>query len=277
MTTMIIGVDLADAVFELAIANVQFEIQQRKRLSRLRFTLFCQELPPSLFLMEACSAAHHWARTLARSGHEVRLLPAQYVRPYVHRSKTDAADAAALLEASRCQTLRPVPIKTVEQQQLLQLHRLREQYKTTRNSRLGFLRGALRELGVLVPTGLRDSLPGFQRALRAHSTPLPARMRRMYAKVLEEVQQLQVAMDSIETQLAELTRQDPIVQRLLTICGIGPLIATAIRASVAISSGFRAADIWRVGSDSRRVSIHRATATAWAASVAGETITYELC
>jgi transposase len=101
MTTMIFGVDLADATFELAIANVQYEIQQRKRLSRLRFTLFCQELPPTLFLMEACSAAHHWARTLARWGHTVQLLPAQYVRPYVHRSKTDAADAAALLEASR--------------------------------------------------------------------------------------------------------------------------------------------------------------------------------
>jgi transposase len=230
MTTMIIGVDLADAVFELA--NVQFEIQQRKRLSRLRFTLFCEGLPPSLFLMEACSAAHHRARTLARWGHEVRLLPAQYVRPYVHRSKTDAADAAALLEASRCQTMRPVPVKTVEQQQLLQLHRLREQYKATRNARLGLLRGALRELGVLVPKGLRDSLPGFQRALRAHSTPLPARMRRVYTQVLEEVQQLQVAMDSIENTLAELTHQDPIVQRLLTICGIGTLIATAVRASV---------------------------------------------
>jgi transposase len=232
MTTMIIGVDLADASFELAIANVQFEIQQRKRLSRLRFTLFRQELPPSLFLMEACSAAHHWGRILARWGHEVRLLPVQYVRPYVHRSKTDGADAAALLEASRCQTVRPVPIKTVEQQHLRQLHRLREQYKSTGNARLNLLRGALMELGVLVPKGLRDSLPGFQRALRAHSTPLPAQMRRICTQLLDEIQQLQVAMDSIETQLAESTREDPIVQRLLTICGVGPLIATAIRASV---------------------------------------------
>jgi transposase len=182
--------------------------------------------------MEACSAAHHWARTLARLGHEVRLLPAQYVRRYVHRSKTDAADAAALLEASRCQTVRPVPIKTVEQQQLLQLHRLREQYKSTRNARLGLLRGALRELGVLVPKGLRDSLPGFRRALRAHSTPLPTRMRQVYTQVLDEVQRLQAAMDAIGTTVAELTRPDPIVQRLLTICGVGPLIATAIRASV---------------------------------------------
>jgi transposase len=189
-------------------------------------------LPPSLFVMEACNAAHHWARTLARLGHEVRLLPPQYVRPYVHRSKTDAADAAALLEASRCQSVRPVLIKTVEQQYLLQLHRLREQYKTTRNARLNLLRGALRELGVVVPKGLRDSLPGFQRALRERSTPLPARMRQVYAQVLDEAQQLQAAMDSIETQLGELTREDPIVQRLLTICGVGPLIATAIRASV---------------------------------------------
>jgi transposase len=97
MTALIIGVDLADAVFELAIANVQFEIQQRKRSSRLRFTLFCEGLPPSPFLMEACNTAHHWARTLTRWGHEVRLLPAPYVRPYVHRSKSDAADAAAPL------------------------------------------------------------------------------------------------------------------------------------------------------------------------------------
>jgi transposase len=81
---------------------------------------------------------------------------------------------------------------------LLQLHRLREHYKRTRNARLNLLRGALRELGVLVPKGLRDNLPGFQRALRAPSTPLPVRMRRVYRQVLDEVQQLQAAMDSIE-------------------------------------------------------------------------------
>src|SRR5206468_10612020 len=125
-----------------------------------------------------------------------------------------------------------VPVKSIDQQVLLQLHRLREHYKGTRNARLNLLRGALRELGVLVPKGLRDSLPGFQRALRAHSTPLPARMRRVYTQVLDEVQQLQAAMDSIETALTEVTRSDPIVQRLLSICGVGPLSATAVRASV---------------------------------------------
>jgi transposase len=129
-------VPTARTVFELAIANVDYEIQQRWRLTRARFVSFCQELPPSLILMEACSAAQHWARTLQAAGHEVRLLPTRYVRPYVRRNKTDAADAAAQIEASRCCELRAVPIKTLEQQQLLQLHRLREQYKRTRNARL---------------------------------------------------------------------------------------------------------------------------------------------
>lgn len=123
-------------------------------------------------------------------------------------------------------------MRLFEQQHLLQLDRLREQYKRTRNARAGLLRGALRELGALVPRGLRDNLPGFQRALRERWTPLPAQMRQVYAQVLDEAQRLQVAMDSVETRLAELTRDDPIVQRLLTIRGVGPLIATAIRASV---------------------------------------------
>src|ERR1700730_11319972 len=101
-------------------------------------------------VMEACSSAHYWARTLQGWGHRVRLLPSQYGGAYVRRNKTDAADAAALIEASRCCELRPVHVKTVEQQHLLQPLRLREQYKRTRNARLHWLRGAFREFGVQV-------------------------------------------------------------------------------------------------------------------------------
>jgi len=232
MSTMIIGVDLATAHFELAVADAQFQIQQRKRLSRSQFTQFCRELPPSLILMEACSSAHYWARTLQAGGHQVRLLPAQYVRAYVRRNKTDAADAAALIEATRCCELRPVPVKSVDQQSVLQLHRLREQYKNTRNARLNLLRAALRELGMLVPRGLRRGISALHAAVHEASSALPAKLTTIYVHVLEEVEQLQQDMVGVETALRELTRQDRIVRDLMTICGVGPLIATALRATV---------------------------------------------
>jgi hypothetical protein len=111
MSALIIGVDLAATQFELALANDRFELRQRRRLDRAQFAQFCRELSPCLILMEACGSAHFWERALRGSGHQVRLLPAQYVRPYVRCNKTDAADAAALLEAVRCSELRPVPVK----------------------------------------------------------------------------------------------------------------------------------------------------------------------
>src|SRR5690348_14732750 len=165
MCALIVGVDLASAHFELALADGAFAIQSRKRLTRAQFAQFSRTLPPSLFLMEAGSSAHYWARTLQGWGHQVRLLPAQYVRAYVRRNKTDAADAAALLEAARCCELRPVPVKSLEQQRVLQLHRLREQYKRTRNARLNLLRGAFREVGVLMPGGLRRGVQALHHAM----------------------------------------------------------------------------------------------------------------
>jgi len=135
----------------------------------------------------------------------VRLLPAQYVRAYVRRNKTDAADAAALIEAIRCCELRPVPVKSVDQQSVLQLHRLREQYKSTRNARLNLLRAALRELGILVPSGLRHGIPALHAAVHEGSSELPASLTNVYARVLEEVEQLQRDMVGVETALRALT------------------------------------------------------------------------
>jgi transposase len=250
MATLIIGVDLADTQFELAIANVQFEIQQRKRLSRQRFTLFCHELPPSLFLMEACSSAHHWARTLQAEGHQVRLLPPRYVQTYVRRSKTDAADAAALIEAIRCCELRPVPVKSIDQQAVLQLHRLREQYKITRNARLCLLRSALREFGCLTPKGLKCGIASLRTPMQETSAEFPTQLIALYRQVLDEVDQLQQNIVAVETTLRalddncfststtiktsarELTGKDRVVQDLMKICGVGPLTATALRATV---------------------------------------------
>ncbi|MBL8202008.1 MAG: transposase, partial [Chromatiales bacterium] len=121
----VVGVDLAKNVFELAVAGPDWRITERARLSRGQFERWFQNRAVALVVMEACGSAHHWARWLGRLGIPVKLLPARYVRAYVKRNKTDAADAAALLEAARNAEIVPVRVKSLEQQGLQALHRTR--------------------------------------------------------------------------------------------------------------------------------------------------------
>jgi transposase len=150
----------------------------------------------------------------------------------VRRNKTDAADAAALIEAIRCCEIRPVPVKSIDQQVLQQLHRLREQYKITRNTRMNLLRAVLRELGMPIPGGLKRSLQALRTAVHSSPSGLPAMLIAVCVRVLEEVEQLQQGLTDLETTLRESTRQDPGVRDLMTIPGVGLLTATALRATV---------------------------------------------
>jgi len=135
MHSTTVAVDLAKNVFELAVADAQGQIGERLRLNRTRFSSFFVHREPCRVLMEACGSAHYWARRISAHGHAVQLLPAQYVRQYVRRNKTDRADAAALIEAARCSAIRCVPAKSLEQQQVVALHRLRSQWMSTRRNR----------------------------------------------------------------------------------------------------------------------------------------------
>ena len=231
MNATTVGVDLAKNCFELAIAEPGGRLE-RHRLSRARFGQFFGNRPPSRIVMETCGSAHHWGRTLQAQGHEVLLLPAQYVRAYVRRNKTDAADAAALIEAARCPEIRPVPVKSVEQQQLQQLHRLREQLKHTRTMRINLLRGTLREFGIVVPVGLARGRRAVCAALELADNGLPDLLRPLIAETLQEITTLTERIARIEATLVELTREDPVVQQLLELPGVGLLIATALRAAV---------------------------------------------
>ena len=146
-------IDLAKDVFEIGIANTTGKIIERKRLTRPAFTHFMATTSPSNVIMEACSSAHHWARRFQSVGHHFTLLPPQYVRPYRRRNKTDRADVTAILDASRNTDIKPVPVKSVDQQNLQFCHRLREQWKTTRTARINTLRAVLREHGHFFPLG----------------------------------------------------------------------------------------------------------------------------
>lgn len=232
MDATTVGVDLAKDVFEIALADGQGHILERHRLSRARFDRFFVNRPAARIVMEACGSAHHHARRLSSQGHEVVLLPAQYARAYVRRNKTDAADAAALIEAARCPDIRPVPIKSVDQQALQQLHRLRSQWMGARTSRINFLRSCLREFGVCIPIGAQRAIQAVRDALSNQDSPVPVLLHASLLELLAEITSLSERCKHIDRGLARLNEHDPVVQRLLQIPGVGPLTATALRASV---------------------------------------------
>jgi transposase len=232
MDATTVGVDLAKNVFEIALADERGHIVERQRLTRARFDRFFVNRTACRIVMEACGSAHHHARRLSSQGHDVVLLPAQYVRAYVRRNKTDAADAAALIEAARCPDIRPVPIKSVDQQALQQLHRLRSQWMGARTSRINFLRGCLREFGISIPVGVQSAIQAVRDALSRHDSPVPVILHSSLLELLAEIDALGQRCKHLDRELARLNEQDPVVQRLLQIPGVGPLTATALRASV---------------------------------------------
>ena len=232
MNATTVGVDLAKNVFEIALADERGHIVERQRLSRARFDRFFVNRPACRIVMEACGSAHHHARRLSSQGHDVILLPAQYARAYVRRNKTDAADAAALIEAARCPDIRPVPIKSVDQQALQQLHRLRSQWMAARTARLNFLRGCLREFGIGIPAGPKRAIQAVRDTLADPAGAVPALLHSSLLELLAEIDSLAQRCQHIDCELARLTANDPVVERLLQIPGIGPLTATALRASV---------------------------------------------
>lgn len=230
-----IGIDLAKNVFQLALADRHYHVVQSKRLSRSQFKAYFVNHPPVHIIMETCGSANDWARTFLAQGHEVTLLPAQYVKPYVRRNKTDRNDAIALVEASRNQEIHSVPVKSEHQQALQSLHRLRAQYMRTRNARINTLRGMLREFGVTVPLGPRAAIKGAMAAL----DQLPELLRPAVCAVVDELHELELRMKVIEQQFKAEVKVDPVLQRFMQIAGVGLLTATATRAAVPTPSQFR--------------------------------------
>jgi transposase len=232
MHSTTVAVDLAKSVFELAISDAEGKITERLRLNRARFSAFFVQRPRCRVLMEACGSAHYWARCIARHGHTVELLPAQYVSRYVRRSKTDRADAAALIEAARCGEIRAVPIKNVQQQQVLAMHRLRSQWLSTRHRYINTLRGLLREFGIAIPLGARSARTLIAQHLAQPAEAVPAALRPLLIQMLGDFDQLEQRVVAVEGQIGSVTRDDEVVRQLRQIPGVGLLTSTALRATV---------------------------------------------
>jgi len=234
---MQIGVDVAKSVFEVAVSPVPGQVRERRRLGRAAFVSFLATRPPAEILLEACGSAHHWGRELQRLGHRVTLLPPAAVARYREGNKTDRADAKALLEAARNEQVSRVPVKSLEQQAVGALHRLRQGYLQTRTARINALRGHLREFGYLIPLGAPQVVPRASAAL-AQDT-VPALLRPALALVLDDIRLLEAKADAIRTELTRLAEQMADAQVLLTVPGIGVLTATALVAFVGDIHRFR--------------------------------------
>jgi transposase len=224
----VVGVDLAKSVFQLAVADGSWRVVESHRLTRTQFERWFVNRAIGLVVMEACGSAHHWARWLNGLGIEVRLLPAAYVRAYVKRNKTDAADACALLEAARCAEIVPVRVKSIEQQALQGLHRTRSLWMATRASRINALRGFCREFGIVIAQGSRLGVEQIGRVLADPHAAVPTLIRGTMTLLVEEIRLLEVRIAQLERELTALARQSPACTTLLSIPGVGLLTATAM-------------------------------------------------
>lgn len=232
MKSTTIAVDLAKSVFQVAVSRHPGKVAESHRLTRSQLLRFFAERRPAVVLLEACGSAHFWARELEQVGHRVVLLPPHEVRPYVTGNKTDRADAKALLEAYRNEKVRPVPVKSVAQQTLAALHRLRSAWMSGRTARLNLIRGILRELGMAIPVGARHVVPQVRALIADADSQLPDALRLALREACDEVAELEARIRTVEKQLQALAGEAPVVGRLRSIPGIGLLSATALVAFV---------------------------------------------
>jgi transposase len=233
-----IGLDLAKNVFQAHGIDGAGAVMVRRQLRRAEVLKFFASLPPCLVGMEACASAHHWGRELKALGHEVRLMPPAYVKPYVKRGKTDAADAEAICEAVTRPTMRFVAVKSADQQAVLMLHKARELLVRQRVMLTNAVRAHLSEYGLIAAQG-----PAGASALRAAfndpNVSLPVYARDAINALLGQIDGAEQQIESLEEKILEWHRSNEASRRLATIPGVGPVTASAIAASVPDASLFR--------------------------------------
>jgi transposase len=241
MTAIRIGLDIAKNVFQAHGVDDNGTVVIRQRLRRPDILRFFASLPPCLIGIEACSASHHWARELIQLGHDVRLMPARYVKPYVQRGKSDALDAEAICEAVSRPTMRFATIKTSEQQSVLTLHRSREILVKQETMLANLIRGCLGEFGIVAPLGIRR-VPELIAVIKDDADPriLPEARIGMRA-VADQLCDLQKRIKQIEQAIRAWHRSNDASRRLATIPGVGSITASAIVATVANATEFKSA------------------------------------
>lgn len=234
----VIGIDLAKSVFQLHGAAASGRPVFRKKLSRAQLTRFMADHPPCLVAMEACASSHYWGREFMKLGHEVRLIPPIYVKPFVKRQKNDANDAEAIAEAVVRPTMRFVTVKSEEQQARSMVFKTRDLLVRQRNALINALRGHLMEYGIIAPPG-RTFVRKLEAQLDAPESTLPSGVIELCRLHFEQIGSLDIRIMRIEKRLKEEAKSDPETIRLQTAPGVGPVSAMAIQAFAPPMEGFR--------------------------------------
>ncbi|WP_298363935.1 IS110 family transposase [Azospirillum sp.] len=239
MTTLVtISLDLAKNVFQVHGITAEGKVLVRRQLRRGEVLKFFQGVPSCLVGIEACGTAHHWSREIAALGHTVKLMPPAYVKPYVKRGKTDAADAEAICEAVTRPTMRFVTIETIDQQAALMLHKTRDLLVRQRTMLVNGLRGHLAEFGIIVAKGL-GGVKTIIEALHEAQDQLPELARLALHGIVEQLRHLGTEIGRLEERILAWHRASDVSRRLATIPGIGPITASAIAAAVPDGTLFR--------------------------------------
>ena len=234
----IIGIDLAKRSFQVHGASADGSVAYRRKLSRGKLLSFLASQPPCTVAMEACASAHYWGREIEALGHEVRLIPPIYVKPFVKRHKNDTADAEAITEAAQRPTMHFVAVKTEAQQAQGMLFRTRDLLVRQRTQTINALRGHLAEFGVVAPQG-RARIGQLARVLEDGDAGLPEAVVELGWLLLGRIDELDEKIDGFDRKLRASARENEETARLMTIPGIGPITAMALEAFAPPMESFR--------------------------------------
>jgi transposase len=233
----VVGLDLAKHVFQVHCIDACGRVVVAKPIRRGKVLEFFAALPPCLIGLEACGSSHHWAREISKLGHDARLIPPAYVKPYLRRQKNDAADAAAICEAVTRPSMRFVPVRSVANQGVLMHHKVRELLVSQRTQLLNAVRGHLAEIGIIAVQG-----PNNARELAAliavGDEAVPALVQAALMPLVRQLEHLDAQIACSDHTIKAMAKADPVAHRLTSIPGIGPVTASAIAASVQDIAGF---------------------------------------
>jgi transposase len=236
-----IGLDIAKNVFQVHAVDAAGKVVLRRKLSRGEVLRFFEAQPRALVGIEACGTGHYWAREIAALGHEVRLLPPTYVKPYVKRGKTDAADAEAICEAVTRPNMHFVPIKTPEQQAALMMHRSRELLVGQRTALVNALRGHLAELGIVAAKGIHRVADLLAELVGAEDAKIPPLARAALRCLAAQIEAVETQIEALEALIIEWHKGHEASRRLARIPGVGPITASAVVATIGDASNFTSA------------------------------------
>ena len=228
----VLGIDLAKLSFQLHGVDDKGNTVLKKKLNRNKLCKFIAKLPPCIIGLEACGGAHYWTRVFQQFGHKVKIIAPQFVKPFVKSNKNDSVDAEAICEAIQRPSMRFVPVKSIEQQDIQSLHRIRSQIVARRTAQANQIRGLLMEYGVIIPKGISYIRKEIPMILEDAENELSFLFRELLSGLYDEMVHMDNRVSIIERKLETICNQNEDCQRLLSIPGIGLLSATAMIAAI---------------------------------------------